>query len=85
MLRGFFNLISVKDGEDASYKRIDCNLSALSLTADNVQKEAAVFRLVDVNGASTSPFTACLQLHILAGSVVLHTISYTRRSELEYR
>lgn len=86
LLTGVFSLIGIKDGEDAVYKRIDCNLSAISMDSNNVQKEAAVFTLVDTVGIYNKPFLAYLRLLIMAKGVVLTTVeSNVLRSELSYR
>lgn len=86
LLTGGFSLIGIKDGEDAVYKRIDCNLSAISMDSNNVQKEVAVFTLVDTVGISNKPFLAYLKLLIIAKGVVLATVeSNVLRSELSYR
>lgn len=85
-LTGAFSLIGIKDGEDAVYKRIDCNLSAISMDSNNVQKEAAVFTLVNTVGISNKPFLAYLKLLIIAKGVVLATVEFNvLRSELSYR
>lgn len=82
LLTAYFSLMGVSD---ATYKRIDCNLSALSMDANNVQKLPAVFTLVDTYGATVGTFAAYLRLQIMNSEAVLDTISYNSlQSSLTY-
>ena len=82
LLTAYFSLMGVSD---ANYKRIDCNLSAISMDANNVQKLPAVFTLMDTYGATVGTFAAYLRLQIMNSEAVLDTISYSSlQSSLTY-
>lgn len=82
LLTAYFSLMGVSD---ATYKRIECNLSALSMDANNVQKLPAVFTLMDTYGATVGTFAAYLRLQVMNREAVLDTISYsTLQSSLTY-
>ena len=85
LLTGFFSLVGIKDGTDATFRRIDCNIAAIVKTADNVQKAPAEFSLVEVIGDVEQPFNAYLRISILKdGGELVHTDYSGLRSGLSY-
>lgn len=85
LLTGFFLLVGIKDGTDATFRRIDCNIAAIIKTADNVQKVPAEFSLVEVIGDVEQPFNAYLRISILKdGEELVHTDYSGLRSSLSY-
>lgn len=79
-----FTLQAVKDGTDAAVRHIECSVPAVSVDSNNVQKQAAVFRLVETSGTASKPFTAYMRLTVLAGEVSLHQQTTGAASELSY-
>lgn len=82
MITGTFSLIAIKDGEDATVRHIECSVAAVAVDANNVQRQAAVFSLVETAGTVSKPFSAYLRLTVLAGEVSLH--QQTTGSVTEY-
>ena len=85
MLTGTFNLYGIMDGENANYMQLTCSLPVVSVDENNVQADAAVFRLVEVNGSTQTVIPAWFRLKVMSGNVVLDTIDQTVvRDELSY-
>lgn len=85
MLTGRFNLYGITDGENAHYMQLTCSLPVVSVDENNVQADAAVFRLVEVNGSTQTVIPAWFRLKVMSGNVVLDTIDQTAvRDELSY-
>lgn len=85
MLTGTFNLYGIMDGENANYMQLTCSLPVVSMDENNVQADAAVFRLVEVNGSTQTVIPAWFRLKVMSGNVVLDTIDQTAvRDELSY-
>ncbi len=84
MITGTFSLIAIKDGEDATVRHIDCSVAAVAVDANNVQRQAAVFSLVETAGTASKPFPARLRLTVLAGEVPLHQQATGSVTEYSY-
>lgn len=85
MLTGTFSLYGIKDGENARYMRLTCSLPVVSVDENNVQTDAAVFRLLEVNGSTQTVVPAWFRLKVMTGDTVLDTIDQTAvKDELSY-
>lgn len=85
MLTATFYLYGVVDGENAHYMQLSCSLPVVSVDENNVQADAAVFRLVEVNGSTQTVIPAWFRLKVMAGNAVIDTIDQTVvKDELSY-
>lgn len=85
MLTGTFYLYGVVDGENAHYMQLTCSLPVVSVDENNVQADAAVFRLMEVDGSVQTLVPAWFRLKVMSGNAVLETIDQTVvKDELSY-
>lgn len=85
MLTGTFYLYGVVDGENAHYMQLTCSLPVVTVDENNVQGDAAVFRLMEIDGSIQTLVPAWFRLKIMAGNTILETIDQTVvKDELSY-
>lgn len=85
MLTGTFYLYGVVDGENAHYMQLTCSLPVVTVDENNVQGDAAVFRLMEIDGSIQTLVPAWFRLKIMAGDTILETIDQAVvKDELSY-